>query len=670
MYWLREGSYLGIFLWGASAILWSVGGIWLVTATFELHKNEALILGFGTGLVLYLWLANILGHFLTTGWAFSLPAVVIFLLGFLVRKRKPHIPLRTLLVQVLVFCLLAGFFTLIGRGLAIFDERKNLSIISLMANGDIPPHNPLNPLATYQYHYGSQLLSASLVKIGGFFPWSAFDISKGIYWALTILLIYLLIRRFTEKKWGAALLTAVYPLLTGTRYLLMLFPQSFLAGLDNKISLLGSSQDIELPFSKAIFADWVIGGGPPTGYPYGFINGVLKPLVMAHSGTETLALAIVLLIWLLASVRSGSAGKWLLAVLFAFLALTWESTYGLLAIAVACMLIAYWITRKKEKNAVLKPLVFAGIISIPVVLLQGGTLHELVKSSISGFFNTTSAVNAEITAGEMFTFNRLPVIFSGHLGALSIFDPALLLVGLCELGPSIFFIPCIWKWIRKTDDPQKKTLLSVLLCSALVGLLIPAFLTYQSAARDITRFSAYGLAVLDILFILFLIENWKTQKNILRGLEIACLCLMAVGGVVTGAVQLSALSQPVLSEGVDGWDARLSAQEWGSLPDDGWIFDASHFPWRAAVLTGNPTLISSDSFSQSEQDSLRRHPTIAGFRNYGYGYIYIDEEWWKTLSLTDQQELEQACVKEIAGIGDAENGITRRILSIADCMVK
>ncbi|MHB8806648.1 MAG: hypothetical protein ACYC59_03610, partial [Anaerolineaceae bacterium] len=266
MYWLRDSSYLGILVWGACALMWSIGGTWLVTMTFDLQKHESLILGFATGLVFYLWLTNILGHFLSTELAFLLPAPLIFLLGFLSRRFNPQKKingsLRTVLFQAFIFLLLAGFFTLIGRGLAIFDERKNLSLISLMANGDIPPHNPLNPLTLYQYHYGSQLLGASLVKIGRFLPWSAFDISKGIYWALTIFLIYILIRRFTSKNWVALLLTGIYPFLTGTRYLLMFLPENFLANLDNKVTLLGSSQDMGLPFSKALFADWVIGGGP------------------------------------------------------------------------------------------------------------------------------------------------------------------------------------------------------------------------------------------------------------------------------------------------------------------------------------------------------------------------------------------------------------------------
>ncbi len=671
MYWLRDSSYFGILVWGVCALMWSIGGTWLVTSIFELEKHESPILGFATGLVFYLWLTNIFGHFLSADLAFLLPAPLILVLGFIFKrlnpKKKIEIPLRTVLFQMFIFLLLTGFFTLIGRGLAIFDERKNLSLISLMANGDIPPHNPLNPLTFYQYHYGSQLLGASLVKIGGFLPWSAFDISKGIYWALTILLIYILIRRFTSKNWVALLLTGVYPFLTGTRYLLMLLPENFLANLDSKITLLGSSQDMGLPFSKALFADWVIGGGPPGAYPYGFINGILKPLIMSHSGTETLALAIVLMIWLLVSVKSQPAAKWMLGILFAQLALTWETTYGSLAVAVASFLIIQLFKPKKTRDTPLQTLAIAGIISIPIVLLQGGTISEMLKSSLSGLFTATPTMNAEITEGGMFTFNWPPVIFSGHLGGLSLFDPAQTLVGLCELGPSVFFIPWIWKWIRKSTESSKKTMLWILFFSAGLGLLIPTFLTYQSSARDITRFSGYGLAILIILFLLFIIESWKTQKVFLRCIEAISVGLMAIGGIVTGIVQLSAINKPVLAEGIDGWDARISSEVWGELTGEGWIFDSASQNWRAAILSGKATLINSNTFTEGDWDDLRENPRIIKFLDHGFEYIYIDEDWWNGLNQIEQAELSQPCIEEVSRVENSENGILRKLIKITDC---
>lgn len=674
MYWLRDSGLISSIIWLLSILMWSVGGYLLITHFFKLKKSESTILGFGFGLVLYLWICNILGHYLNPALTFLLPAIIILTAGLATRKFSFKITidkqfLRQLLGQIAIMAILTIFFTLIGRGLAIFDERKNLTMISQLANGDIPAHNPLNPTTLYQYHYGSQLLGASLVRLGNFFPWSAFDISKGIYWSLTILLIYCLLQRQTKKTWAAVMLTAVYTLLSGTRYLLMLLPDTFLAGLDGKIALLGSSQDIGMPFSQAIFSDWVIGGGPPTAYPFGFINGIFRPLVLAHSGTDTFAFAIVLLIWLLLSQDLKKSSRWIFAILFAQLALTWETTYGLLMLAISIAFIWDVLIKHSKEDTSIKILFQAVLISIPIVLLQGGTFTEIARSMLNTIFSTSSASNASGTSSALFALNWPPVIFSSHLGGLSIFDPALLLVGLCELGPVVFFILPIRNWL-KTNPSAQRSRNTLLFLAALIGLLIPVFFTYVSSPRDITRFSDFGLSILSVLLLLFLLDKWDGMRILSRTLTLASIALMSVSGWVVGVTQLSAISTPVLSEGIDGWDARLSAQEWGSLPDNGWIFDPSSFNWRAAVLTGNPTLISSDSFSQSELDSLRQHPTIADLSKYGYEYVYIDEDWWKTLSLTDQQELEQACVKEIAGISDAENGITRRILSIADCKAK
>jgi len=556
---------------------------------------------------------------------------------------------------------------MIGRGLAIFDERKNLTLISLMANGDIPPHNPLNPTTLYQYHYGSQLLGASLVKTGGFFPWSAFDISKAVYWALCILLVYCLTRRFSSKSWAPILLSGAYVFMSGSRFLLMLLPEQFLSSLDASITFLGSSQDIGLPFSKAIFADWVIGGGPPSAYSYGFINGILKPLIMSHSGTETFALAIVLMIFLLVTSQPEKEGKWLVGILFAQLALTWETTYLLLAVTVLLLGIHALVKKTYQENHVLKTLVVASIISIPIVLLQGGTVTEMARNILHEIFSDSTTVNAHITEGGLFLFNRSPVIFSGHLGALSIFNPSQLVVGLCELGPIILTIPAIWKWLKNHTEKAFQTAGIALFISALVGLLIPVFFTYPSSARDITRFSGYGLSILLLLFLLFILDQWKSQKLGVKIIESFSLLTMAVGGLVVGAEQLSALGQPILAEGIDGWDARISAQIWGKLEPDALVYDASSMSWRSAVISGNPTLLESNTYTQTDFEQLRDEPTLQKFQSYGFEYIYIDETWWDTLDQDERALFEQSCVMEIAAIENDQKKVMRSLINISSC---
>ncbi len=672
MYWLRTGNILSPLFFLCIAGMFSYGGYLILCSRFQLRKMEIPLLSFGVGLTLYLWLVNLAGHFLSPDLAFSIPAILVLVAGLLLQKKRPALseqqPSRhTLLKQAIVFLLLIFFFTMLGRGLAIFDERKNLTLISLMANGDIPAHNPLNPATLYQYHYGSQLLGASLVKIGGFFPWSAFDISKAIYWALCVVLIYYTTRRFTRKKWAAVLLTGAYLFLSGSRFLLMLLPEQFLQSLDGSITLLGSSQDIGLPFSKALFADWVIGGGPPAGYSYGFLNGILKPLIMSHSGTETFALAIVLMIFLLASTPSQKEGKWLIGILFAQLALTWETTYVLLAIAVLLMLIHAVIKKTFKDNQALKTLVLAGVLSIPIVLLQGGTVTEMARNILYGFFSSTPTNNAGITEGGIFHFSFPPVIFSGHLGALSIFNASQLLVGLCELGPVIYFIPAIWKWLKNHREESTRTIGSMLFISMLIGVLLPVFFTYPSSTRDITRFSGYGLSILLLLFIFFLLDQWKSQKAGMRIIECISLLIMAAGGVVVAVEQLSALTQPILAEGIDGWDARISAQVWGELEEDTLVFDPSSTGWRSAVLSGNPTLLEANTYTQTDYERLRDDPTLQDFLSHGFSYIYMDETWWQALDQEERAWFEQDCVVEVSSVTNDQGEILRSLLDIRTC---
>lgn len=672
MYWLRSGNMLSPFFFLCIAGMFSYGGYLILRSRFQLRKTEIPLLSFGIGLTLYLWLANLAGHFLSSDLAFSLPALLILTVGLLLQKKSTLPPeqqpsWRIFLKQAGVLLILIFFFTLLGRGLAIFDERKNLTLISLMANGDIPAHNPLNPAALYQYHYGSQLLGASLVKIGGFFPWSAFDISKAIYWALCVILIYYTTRRFTRKNWAAIVLTGAYIFLSGSRFLLMLLPEQFLQSLDGSISLLGSSQDIGLPFSQALFADWVIGGGPPAGYSFGFLNGILKPLIMSHSGTETFALAIILMIFLLADSTSQKESKWLLAIPFAQLALTWETTYILVAIAVLLMVIFTVVKKTFKENQVLQTLLFSGLLSIPLVLLQGGTLTEMARNVLSGLFRSQPTVNAGITAGGIFQFVWPPVIFSGHLGALSVFDAPQLLAGLCEIGPAIFFIPAIWKWLKNQEEGSIRTTGSMLFISMLIGLLLPVFFTYPSSERDITRFSGYGLAILLLLFTLYLLDQGKSQKTGMRIVECISLLIMAAGGLVVGVEQLSGLNQPILAEGIDGWDARMSAQTWGKLDKGALVYDPSSTGWRSAVLSGNPTLLESSTYTQADYERLRDDPTLQDFQSYGFSYIYMDETWWHALDPHQRALFEQDCVVEVSNVKNDQGEILRSLFDIRAC---
>jgi hypothetical protein len=95
--------------------------------------------------------------------AFWMAAVMLVAAGALTWRGRRHEPARrmdgrSLLLLAVVFGLAILFFRM-GRGLAIFDDRKNLSLISLMAAGEIPPRFYMNPDFFFAYHYAFQLFA-------------------------------------------------------------------------------------------------------------------------------------------------------------------------------------------------------------------------------------------------------------------------------------------------------------------------------------------------------------------------------------------------------------------------------------------------------------------------------------------------------------------------------
>jgi hypothetical protein len=92
-------------------------------------------------------------------------------------------------------------FSLILRGLTIFDEYSNLPLVGTLASGTFPPRFYLDSEIPLFYHHGLHMFAASLVRTGGLMVWSAFDLSRTFTIVLTILLTWLWVRRFTHNRY-------------------------------------------------------------------------------------------------------------------------------------------------------------------------------------------------------------------------------------------------------------------------------------------------------------------------------------------------------------------------------------------------------------------------------------------------------------------------------------
>jgi len=677
MYWLRTGNLLDFIPWLVTALLWTAGGWLLATHAIDLEQKERPMVGLALGLIGYTFFANLLGHWLPAYWAFVLAGVCTLLLGlaFAWKGKRPLLDWHDLTatwVQFVVFILITIAFLMICRGVALFDEPKNLTIISRMAAGDIPPHFYLNADYYFRYHYGFQLFSASLMRIGGLLPWSAFDLGKSVAFALALLLTGLLAQRHSGKKWAGPIAAFVIAFASGTRYLLLLIPQITLARLDPVIHLIGSSET-GAPFSQALLQGWPLDGGPPTPIMMAYINGIFQPLTMQQAGSSILSAVIVILL-LLVFPRITHRLTWvLLGIVLACWALVWESSYGLFAIGGSIALVVGGILHTRRTNpagnklvATIKSIVthpgfLALALSVPLVLLQGGTITETLRQALFG----TAGIGVEgaVSAGG-FSLRWPPAVFSAHLGALNILSPGELLIAICELGVVILLTPWItlWAWRRfKSGD----WVTGAMIAGAWVGLIVPLFLSYQ-AERDISRFSAYSMFVWTVFLTLMVMQPAAEVKPVLQNLGAVALGLMIFGGVVVTGMLMTGVSQPQLGLDMNSQDSRILRDTWNRLPADSAVID--RIPWRASVLTGLPTYSSVSGLERLDTwKSLIANPSVEALSANGYRYVFVDEIWWNEMSPGARADLSQPCVQVVSEYDKPSHGQIRRLLDIQNC---
>jgi hypothetical protein len=674
MYWFRADNPFIFILWLAVAAVWGVGGWLLATHAFHLEARERLVAGFGLGLVGYLWFANLLGRWLPPGLTFILAAFLVCALGlaYAWKGERPLLDLRDLRAWqwLALGLILAWLFLRLAKGLAIFDDRKNISIVSTMAAGDIPPHHYMNSTFFFAYHYGFQLLGASLMRLGGLLPWSAFDLSKAIVGAYTLVLLGLFARRYLAQPWAAWLVAGLVALSTGTRYLLLLVPQGLMARIDPLIFVRSVDEVVGMPLSQALLQGLVLKDGPPAPFLYAFMNGIGWPLVMAiHAGPSTLSFAILLLAWMVAPRLKGPSAVLVLLILFSFWAVVWESSYGLFVIA-GLAAAAYWGWKHGwSQQPFVRWIALALLLSIPFALLQGGTITEMARNLFldSGSAATPTALEPASVAG--FSLRWPPAVYSGHLSALSLFSPYQLLVAVFELGPVVLFTPWItwWAWKRFQAGDW---MLGASTLSAWIGFALPVFFSYEYD-RDIVRFTKHGLMIWTLLLGFIL---WDSSTRWLRALRIpaaVALALVAFGGLGVVSTELTAASQSVLTEeGITALDSRVAGQAWDRLRPGSEIFDPQ--TWRSTMVTGRLTRVVASAMSfdyehSSEWEGLRAGPSVEALLGSGYQYVYVDEAWWAEIPEASRASLSNHCVEVAFEQAEASQDSFRRILDLDRC---
>ncbi len=718
MYWSRTGSFIDLLAWGVLMALTTAGGWLLVVSLFRLRAYERLLAGLTLGLLLFGLAADVLALALPLTpalWgAALLTAGAGALSAWRARTRLPWGDFAQWPILA-AFGLTLLVFIGVNRGLALFDDYANLPLTALLTDGYAPPPFYLNPDLVLDYHYGLHLLAAGLGRVGGFFPWSALDFYKALSISLALALGVLFYRRWMGKSarvWWLGLFTLFAG---GSRWLFLLLPETWLRSLGEHVTLIGSGMQTAPGLYQALLGPWRVEGDGPFPFSFAFISGVSRPLSFSMGSSSAMPLAGLFLLMLLARRRWTWASGVVYGLGLASLALFSDHIFALawggLALATAWQVGQTWRARRPPRaprrslraappgealpgdalpgdvqpgealpGDVLPGDVLPGAAlpgeALPgaggawlAPLLPGLLLAPLMSGVLSGLLKRLSGGASLGDSGVGLPGLALrwpPAVFSSHLGALELSDPAQALMALIEIGPLLLLAPfALWAGWRARR--RGRLLWAGLAVMSVVSFLAPMLLRFVERERDITRLSG---AALTFWMILGLPYAWAAFRRGGRGLRLglaASFVVVVFGGLALFPAQLIAAAQTQPSYFVQEVDARMARRFWDRLPRDAWIIDPRYASRPAALFarTTGPAYRNAYVMLPEYRALLQAfdpHQMAAA----GYRYVYLDRDAWQALSLPQQDAFKSGCVKLLAQEKDPI-GDFRRLYDITDC---
>ncbi len=670
--WLRTFTLPGLLVFGLTCLAWGAGGWLAIRAWFALRPAERLLAGLSAGLIVFLTLVNLLTPLTGLPVASFLAAGVILAAGLwaTLRRRTPWTELRADLrswPQLAVLLVLTLLFELAQRGVSIFDEYLHLPMVSIMGTGSIPPRFYLNPQLGFAYHYGLQIFAAVLENLARFFPWSAWDLTRALAIALTFNLGWLWVRRSSGRGLAGVLGALAFVLGGGARWLMLLLPGSALAWVSAGVTLSNTGADTAANLALALNRPWVIEGAGTIPFPFAYHNGVFIAQFFALGQTGALPAVTVLLLLLLARPypRFRSPQVWLtLTLILANLALSAEHLFAFLWLSIG-LVGAVLLVRARQRR---QPLPREQVLGWAAVLITGALLSVIQGGFITETMRTlllTLQGNAPATSNLYgFALRWPPAIVSAHLGQLSPFNLRQLVALLAEMGPVLLAAPLAslyaWRAARRGD-----WLAGGLGLAALLMILFTLFFEY-GVDRSSTRFAGTSLLIWLVLAFPLLWRAYQRSRSLTKAWLGGLFGITLFGGLVTFAIQLTAIPQPIPAYFIDSLDLAMSSKYWNQLPPDAQVLDAN--PERSVTVFGRITRARSSIYvTLPEWDTLMTDPTPQKAAVYGISYVYMSPQWWSGLSPAQQQAYQQPCVKLVDEIKDKSGGNYRRLLDIRTC---
>ncbi len=638
--------------------LWFAGG-WMITfRLFDIPARERGLVGLGVGMIASTWLSNFIARFLPLASAFWVSAIFTTLFGlylvFPVRNQIRKGLLKNI-GQWVPFAFLFILFTLINRGLAIFDDYQNLPVMSIMATGKFPPPFPFARDVTFNYHYILLLLATQFVSIGHAPVWTALDVARGITMSLFFMYAGMFVYRFTNKP-AAQFIGVIFAMFAGgVRWLYLLMPLSFVRKISDNVTLLGSAAESGSSLYNLLYKPWLIAGPPPYPFPFIFLSGINNASIMSIGGAGLVSSLIIMLLLLLCTHVREKSAVIPLTILFASMALANEVTYALFVAGFALLLLI-WIIQQHSLKLPASLFFWLGIFfsSGVLSLIQGG----IITGVVSGFFGKTASSYHE--GGLHYIFP--PAIVSGHLGILSLFNPYQLISAFLEIGPVILFFPLVliygWNAFKNNNWLEASFVFSGVISLCMI------FVQYSGNAGLTATSRLYNNFIgVSTIYAIPLVWGWVSRKKEFAHYVVSSLGLVTImSGIVLFSSQLSAFSRPVASYLLSDIDVQMYKKYWNQLPADVMVFDVA--PFRSATIFGRGSeSLETLYVTQPEFADLAGFPDPVKVHAAGYDFMYYSNSYWDD----HKNVVDIPCVKIIDQMDDTELGDFRRLVNISKC---
>jgi hypothetical protein len=670
-YWTRTGSVADILFFIILCLLWAAGGVLISNHAFRLKQREKLVTGIALGFLLFVVMSNLLAQIISLTLAYWTASGVILFAGLVMailsqKGLRSNLESLKQWPQLLVLSGVFVVFTFILRGLAIFDDYYHLPLISVMATGDIPPHFYLDPSLNLPYHYGLQVFAAGMVRLGGFFVWSAWDISRAFVYACTVLLAWLWIRRLTRAQLPAYLGTILLIFGGAARWLLLFIPTPLLNSIGANLHMDISGITAGGNLVTALTNFWPMDGGGPFPFPYAFASGIFEPLNMQLGATGTMwEMTILLLLLLWSSRKTSLYSTFTISLVLASLALSAEHVFILLVAGIAIVLIISLIRNRVQRRTnnmdQLKTWGVPVVASFLLALFQGGYIT-------GGFFSLLSHLTGHSypivsTDFQGFSLRWPPAMPSGHLGPLSLFDPGQIVIMLAEAGPALILFPLvIVYWLRRTGETSH--LPQSLAAGSIISLLFPIFFRY-GLDFDITRLVGASLWLSYALVFPVLWLRLVRSKNGYRLAAGMGYAISILAGLVMLSVELVAIPAPQTTYYIKFNEGDFARLYWNQLEKDAQVLDS--MPERAVLLFGRASFAATDVYKRSDSwKALVAQPDPASVVSAGYSYVYMNDSWWQSIPQEIQAAYNQPCVQLVAEM-DMPGNQFRKLYNLQAC---